>query len=428
MVRRAKHKVERSISGAWNTLIPHALFFITAYLILTVKIWDNGHLTEDTVFWIYGIAVTIYLGSRFLIAYFYEPRFEADTGYRPTVSVIVPVKNEADVICETLQHIFASNYPEKKLDVIVINDGSTDNTWEKIQEAVAIYPQLKAINWEQNRGKRMAMKEGIERSNADIVIMIDSDSFVMRDGILQIVQDFRDLRVGAVCGHCEVYNRSTNYLTKMQAVRYYVAFRVLKAAEDIFNSVTCCSGCFSAYRRHYVLKVIDKWSNQTFLREKCTYGDDRSLTNYLLPFSKIKYNSEALAYTIVPDKWDKYLRQQLRWKKSWIRESLRAMLIMYKKHPVQSISFYLGIILPFLAPVIIVRNFIFVPAFRHSTPLFYALGLVTMSVLYGAYYLIKKRDRLWIYGVAFAFINIFVTVWQLPYAVLTLRNTSWGTR
>jgi hyaluronan synthase len=428
MVRRVKRRVGESVSWGWNNMVPQILFFLTTYLILTIKIWDSSQRTGDTIFWVYGITVTAYLFSRFAIAYFYSPKYPEDTTYQPTVSVIVPVKNEEDAIRKTLDYIFSANYPQDKLDVFVINDGSTDNTWEKIQEAMAIYPELKAINWSQNRGKRMAMTEGIRRSKADIVVMIDSDSFIMRDSILKIVQDFRDPQVGAVCGHSEVYNSGTNLLTKMQAVRYYVAFKVLKAAEDIFDSVTCCSGCFSTYRRSDVLKIIDEWSNQTFLKEKCTYGDDRSLTNYLLPFSKIKYNSEALAYTIVPDSWDKYLRQQLRWKKSWIRESIRASRIMYKKHPIQALSFYLGVILPFLAPLIIFRNFIFLPATRHAIPIFYILGIIAMSFLYGAYYLINTKDRLWIYGVAFAFVNMLISIWQLPYAALTLKNTNWGTR
>ncbi len=428
MLTRTGRKARKSVTWAWNMLLPQALFFMTAYLILTIKIWDNSQRTGDTIFWLYGLAVTAYLSSRFVIAYFYEPNYVSDTRFRPTVSVIVPVKNESEVIRKTIDHIFASSYPEDKLDVFVINDGSTDDTWEKIEEAMAVYPELKGINWAENRGKRMAMVEGIQRSNSDIVVMIDSDSFITTNGIINIVRGFKDWKVAAVCGHSEVYNRGTNLLTKMQAVRYYVAFRVLKAAEDVFNSVTCCSGCFSAYRRSHVLEVLDDWSNQTFLGEKCTYGDDRGLTNFLLTNYKVKYDSEAVAHTIVPDDWHKYMKQQLRWKKSWIRESLRASRFMYKKHPIQAISFYLGIILPLFAPVIVIRNFVFLPLFRHTVPGYYALGLISMSFLYGAYYLIRTRNRLWIYGVAFAFINMFLSIWQLPYAALTMKNTSWGTR
>ena len=68
----------------------------------------------------------------------------------------------------------------------------------------------------------------------------------------------------------------------MQAVRYFVAFKVVKAAESVFSAVTCCSGCFSAYRREAILPHLDWWEHQTFLGRPSTFGDDRSLTNCVL--------------------------------------------------------------------------------------------------------------------------------------------------
>ena len=99
----------------------------------------------------------------------------------------------------------------------------------------------------------------------------------------------------------------------MQDVRYYVAFRVLKAAESVFGAVTCCPGCFSAYRRQCVLPVLDRWLNQRFLGVRATFGDDRSLTNFLLRHYKVIYSSTAVATTVVPETHAQFLRQQLRW-------------------------------------------------------------------------------------------------------------------
>ena len=77
-------------------------------------------------------------------------------------------------------------------------------------------------------------------------------------------------------------NLHDTWLTKMQAVRYFVAFKVVKAAESLFNAVTCCSGCFSAYRREAVMPHLEWWEDQTFLGVESTFGDDRSLTNCVL--------------------------------------------------------------------------------------------------------------------------------------------------
>src|SRR6185503_6194363 len=108
-------------------------------------------------------------------------------------------------------------------------------------------------------------------------------------------------------------------------------------------SVTCCSGCCSAYRKSYVDPILDEWRTQKFLGAQCTYGDDRSLTNFLLRQGyRTIYAPEALSQTIVPDTWSKFLKQQLRWKKSWTRESLIAAMFMWKRHPLAAISFFLG--------------------------------------------------------------------------------------
>ncbi len=106
------------------------------------------------------------------------------------------------------------------------------------------------------------------------------------------MQPLADRRVGAVCGHADVLNVRETWLTRMQAVRYFVAFRVVKAAESVFNAVTCCSGCFSAYRREAIMPRLEWWENQTFLGVESTFGDDRSLTNCVLRDWRILYEKQ----------------------------------------------------------------------------------------------------------------------------------------
>ena len=86
----------------------------------------------------------------------------------------------------------------------------------------------------------------------------------------------------------------------MQGVRYFVAFRVVKAAESVFSAVTCCSGCFSAYRREAILPRIEWWENQTFLGVESTFGDDRSLTNCVLRDWRSRYEARRSATPSCP--------------------------------------------------------------------------------------------------------------------------------
>ena len=189
-----------------------------------------------------------------------------------------------------------------------------------------------------------------------MIVFIDSDSRVARNAIRRIAQYFVYPEVGAVSGIVDVDNKKVNILTKMQTVRYFVAFDVVKAAEARFGAVTCCSGAFSAYRREAAEQVLSEWLAQSFLGTKSTYGDDRSLTNHVIKYRwSVLYAPDARAKTMVPETMKQFLRQQLRWKKSWIRESLAASKFMWKGHPINSALFYSSIFLTFMAPHVILR-------------------------------------------------------------------------
>lgn len=402
------------------------LFVSVIYLVLVFRFVVIDQLDSSLFFSIYGVLVIVYIISRFLFAYFYDTI--PDNDYEPTVTFVVPAYNEEGVIKVTLETIYKVDYPREKLEVVAINDGSSDNTYQRMLEVQMAHPDMTVVNWTENRGKRHGMAEGIVRAKNDILVFIDSDSFVDRDSIKTLVKYFHDPEVGAVSGHTEVYNSDVNVLTKMQAVRYFIAFSVLKRAEGVFGSVTCCSGCFAAYRRDYVLPILDKWLNQRFLGSVCTYGDDRSLTNLLLRDYKLNYSPESIAWTIVPENMKQYLKQQLRWKKSWTRESLLATLFIWRKNPIMVLSFYTGIILTLLAPVVVLRALVWYPLVYQQFPLQYLVGLLMISFMYGFYYYIQTGKNIWAVGVIANWAFALLMIWQMPYAVLTLRDSRWGTR
>lgn len=411
------------------------IFWLLVYLIFVIKLISLKELGEtNLVFSMYGLLVSSYILSRFGLAYFYEPQNSAfDPAYQPTASFGVPTKNEGDKIYEVIMQIAYSKYPKDKFDVVAVNDGSTDNTLAEMhrarRDAAKLGVRVEVVDWPVNRGKRDGMAECARRSKNEILVYIDSDSIVEIDCLPNIVKYFSNSEVGAVAGQAFVANENVNLLTKMQSVRYYVAFKAYKSAEALFGSVTCCSGCCAAYRRDYVMQVLNEWQNQTFMGVRCTYGDDRSLTNFFLQRGwKAVFAPDARSRTYVPDNMKQYLRQQLRWKKSWLRETTRATTFMWRRHPVMALSFYLGWFLPLMAPIIAVRALIWYPYTTGHFPLGYLLGLSLIAIVWGLYYYIDTKDRGWIMG---AFSTTFYTLlllWQLPYAMLTIRDSRWGTR
>jgi hyaluronan synthase len=406
-------------------------FFFVIYVILVLKVVTYSSFYDNLFFGSYSILITTYILSRFLLAYFHKP-VAVDLSYEPSVTFVVPAKNEEDNIAETIRRFAEVDYPLEKVEVVAINDGSTDNTLEemkKVAEEVSHkVRRVKVINWEVNRGKRHGMHAGVVNAEHEIVIFIDSDSFIEPSCVRHLVKYFVDPEIGAVSGHTDVHNRETNLLTQMQAVRYYIAFTIYKAAESIFGIVTCCPGCCSAYRKSYLIPFIDEWLNQKFLGGACTFGDDRSLTNYIIRNHRACYSLEAKAFTVVPDDFRTYLRQQQRWKKSWVRESFIASLFMWKKNPLAALSFYSYIFLAFLSPIVFFRAVFWHPITEHELPFIYLMGLFLMLLLHGLFYRSQVGKRAWFLAILSFWFNTVILIWQLPWAVITIRDSRWGTR
>lgn len=413
---------------SWGAII------VLIYIVLLIKFLNLQHMNGGILLLVYSLAVSMYLLTRFLVAHFYEVHDESfDREFQPTVTFGVPSKNEQDNIYETIVRIAEIDYPKDKFDIIVINDGSTDNTLAEMNRAKADVKKsgvdVKVIDWKKNLGKRHGMAACVNASTSEIMIFVDSDSFIEKDTTRELIKYFRNPKVGATTAHCYVANENTNLLTKIQAVRYFVAFKAYKGAESVFGTVTCCSGSCSAYRRKYIAPEIDNWLKQRFMGVVCTYGDDRSLTNILLRAGyDALYAPNAKVYTFAPDNLRQYLKQQLRWKKSWFRECVRASQFMWKRNLFMSVSFYTALVLPLMAPFVVLKALIWFPATTHQFPIYYFNGVLIMCVIYGLYYRIYSNDRRWVVAVfGSAFYSIALS-WQLVYAIATIRDTKWGTR
>ncbi len=413
-----------------------ASFAVGAYLLLILaaivayKVAFAGQIALDPWFGVYGLVVTTYILSRFALSLGY--RAPLDVGLRPRVAVVMPAFNEEHAIASSLRSILEVDYPAELLQIIAVNDGSTDDTITEMRRvAEESGGRIEVIDFPENRGKRAAMAAGIRATDAEIIAFVDSDSELERDAMAKLVQAFDDERVGAVCGHAEVLNVRETWLTKMQAVRYFVAFKVFKAAESVFGAVTCCSGCFSAYRREAIMPRLDWWEHQRFLGRESTFGDDRSLTNCVLRDWRVVYHADAVSHTAVPTTFKKFMRQQARWKRSWTRESLIVATFAWRKHPVASAAVYVGMVLPLVAPVIALRAVFWRPLVEsHAAPVIYLVGIYAIALVYSLYFAFRKRsyDTLWIYGIAFVFFYLAFMLWQTYYAIVTSRTSSWGTR
>lgn len=361
---------------------------------------------------------------------------EAPTdGELPTVTVIVPAFNEGAAVRVALRSAIASDYPRAKLEILAIDDGSTDDTWEHIEEIAAEAPDLViAIRQQPNGGKREALRTGFLRAMGDVVVTVDSDSKLHRHALRAIVAPMvRDAQVAAVAGRVLVLNREANYLTRLFSARFFITFDLARAAQSRFGAVLCTPGALSAYRMSAVRDVLEKWSTQTFLGQPCTIAEDRALTTWLLKDGhRSVYQRNAVVETLMPTTLSRAARMLVRWERGNIREDLVMLptlatrwrdrdqwwptleiLLELVQYPIAWIGFAL------LAQRLIAE----------PTAIVTVVGLVVLSALVQTLYTLRsERTADFFYGVGYALFALVGLQWVFPYSLLTVRDGRWLTR
>ncbi len=251
--------------------------------------------------------IAIYMISFFLILLFKNHSRLFDYP-KPTknysVSIIIPAFNEEKSIGETIEHVIGINYPKKFFEVIVINDGSTDNTLKILREYSKKYPQLKIID-KKNTGKADSLNQGIKIARGELVGVVDSDSFPSKESVNRMVGFFDNPKMAAVTSFVNIRNKDATYITKIQSLEYMFLGWTRKLL-DFVDSVYVTNGPLSLYRKKYVQEVGG------FDPKSIT--EDIDITWNLLSHGyKTSMSLAANVSTIAPSKFKPWLRQRERW-------------------------------------------------------------------------------------------------------------------
>jgi hyaluronan synthase len=392
--------------------------------------WSKTFI-RPSVLW--GLVGSVFLAFRTILWFRYRPFPSASHSDAPSLTVIIPAYNEGEMVEKAIYSVLFADYPHDRLEVYVIDDGSIDDTWDYIQASVKKYPQLvKPLRFAKNMGKRAALKEGFSRARGEIVLTVDSDSMIENGTLLALAGPFLDSQIGAVAGKVLVYNQNQGIIPKMLQVRYVLSFDFLRAVQSTYGTVYCCPGALAAYRTSVVHRVLEPWMNQRFLGARCTYGEDRSLTNYILSlgYSSV-YQRTGIVHTVVPWTYQMLCKMYLRWDRSYIRETIRFTGIVWKRpfwprlisltdllitnmrYPIGWASLVLFTVLSIKDPATILR-------------LFCVIGF--FSSLNMIYYLYTERSWFFLYGILYAYFSFLTLLWIFPYALFTVRARNWGTR
>lgn len=397
---------------------------------LEVEGWA-AFLTRPSLLW-FEMGIFLLL-VRTVLWLWYRPFPAADYHAAPKVSVIIPAYNEGAMVRRAIGSCANADYPPGRLEIIVVDDGSTDDTWAHITRSMLERSDVvRTVRFPCNRGKRAALAAGFDIATGDVLVTVDSDSIVERDAFLAITGPFRDDKVGAVGGKVCVLNRFNSLLPRMLHVRFVLSFDFLRSAQSSYGTVYCCPGALSAYRASVIKPLIPAWLQQRFLGAVCTIGEDRALTNDVLAAGfKTVYQRTAIVHTLAPESYAKLCRMYLRWDRSYIREEIRLLRIMWKlplsamvltmvetaitnlRYPVAYLSLGLLIYFSIQDPWTILRVLL-------------SIGIV--SFLYSLYFLKSEWSRELFFGVVYAYFAFFSLFWIFPFALATVRERRWMTR
>ncbi|HKV97686.1 MAG TPA: glycosyltransferase [Gammaproteobacteria bacterium] len=351
----------------------------------------------------------------------------------PPLTVIIPAYNEGPMVAQSIDSVAAARYPPGQLEIFVVDDGSRDDTWEHIEAAARRHPGLvTTLRFAVNRGKRAALEAGFRHARGEVIVTIDSDSVIERGTLLAMAGPFRDPKVGAVAGKVTVYNRGDGLIPRMLKVRYALSFDYLRAVQSTYGTVYCCPGALAGYRASTVRAVLDDWVKQKFMGVACTYGEDRSMTNYILDQGyDTVYQRAAVVHTVVPHSYAKLCKMFLRWDRSYIREEVRFASIVWKRPPAaRAIAVADAVVTNLRYPIswaalgLLAVIFVWDPTLLLR--FLYVIGLVAAFNM--LYYLRSERSWDFIYGIFYSYYSAFALFWIFPYAVITVRAKSWLTR
>lgn len=269
-----------------------------------VTVWPQRIIIELFVFSLATIFLTAVVNSFFAWRNHRAPKLRINRRYHPKVGVIVPAYNESVVLGKTVRALRDSTY--KNLEIVMVDDGSTDDTWHVMQGIVRRYPRgnVRAIRQE-NSGKASALNNAIANLDTDIVICLDADTLFGRETIAHLVKHFALPQVGAVAGVVKVGN-TRNYVTRWQALEYTIGIALERNAQSFLGAITIVPGACGAWRRQAIIDA-GGFSHRT-LAEDC----DLTLAIQQLGYRIVQEN-DALSYTEAPHTLRGLMKQRFRW-------------------------------------------------------------------------------------------------------------------
>lgn len=382
-----------------------------------------------------GVSLAVLIWRTILVLR-YRPAQPCADDELPTCTVVIPAYNEGGQVLDTIRSIMASDYPQHKLQVVCVDDGSRDDTWQWMQVGGSEFgDRVELVRQPVNQGKRRALYEGFRRAKGEVLVTIDSDSEVEPRTLRSLVSVFqRDPRVGAAAGNVRVLNRDRGIIPRMLEVAFTFSFDFIRASQSRVNTVMCTPGALSAYRASVVGPVLIEWLEQRFMGREARIGEDRAMTNLVLRQGHlVRFQSDAVVFTKVPVTYRGLSKMYLRWARSNIRETIALCRFAFTRFRAEPVS---GARLNLIAHLMkMTLGEVFKCALVWalvSWPLLagynLALGLVLAATPPALFYLLRHRSSEFLWAFPYSLFCLAGLSWISLWALCTPHRNGWLTR
>jgi cellulose synthase/poly-beta-1,6-N-acetylglucosamine synthase-like glycosyltransferase len=367
------------------------------------------------------------------------------------VSCLVAVHNDELVIEQCVRSLVGQTYANT--EVVVVDDASTDGTADTLA-ALVDECGIRVLTLDRNVGKKKALAVGLLETSGAIFAFSDSDSVWAPDAVERAVGALeRHPEAGAISGHCRALNAEQSLLTRVQDTWYEGQFSVRKAFESAFGAVTCVSGPLAVFRRETIYNYIPAWTSDRFLGEEFRFATDRSLTAYALmspsrarllqerhrespfmataypwqPWTSV-YSKSMRAWTVVPHDLAGLVHQQVRWKKSFVRNLFFTGGFYWRRPVLAVVAYYLHALFVFAGPIVAFRHVVYLPLHGNiESGVSYLLGILLIGTMFGLAFRREETENRawWVLRPLMSFLSTLVLSWLILYSIVTVKRMTW---
>ena len=279
--------------------------------------------------------ISIYIARHYLftVAALYpknkEPSAEySNMVYEPRVSVLIPARNEEQVIERILQRMTELTYPKDKFEVFVIDDASTDQTAKNAKRFAKYHDFIHFIHRSQEeggKGKPEVLNCALKYVTGEIIYCFDADYYPQRNVIEKLTESFKDPKVGAVQGRVTVLNEPDTIITRLVTLERTGGYRVDQFARNELNLIPQYGGTVGGFRKN-LIEELGGWDPNVLAEDT-----DLTFRIYLAGFT-VKYLNYADCYEEAVSTWRSYWRQRLRWAQGHMQCAFRHMKAVLKSN------------------------------------------------------------------------------------------------